>query len=385
MGKQRQQQQIQAAAASSSSSSSSLKTKAAHLVSDLTTVILNPISDNNNNTNNNKSSLEHNSEPNRNQLEPPTEESPGDSTEGPDTSSFSAFLYSLLSPSDSASNPNFNGSSENAALDEVTRKESSGKKSLISRGKQSLGRAIYQATKFSGYRNQASSRGNNISVDEENSSKYFRDDGILMKTISESIPPDSLPEASEKSFLLSEKTRSAIYVALPSVAQGRKWVLLYSTWRHGISLSTLYRRSMLCPGPSLLVVGDRKGAIFGGYVEAPLRPSNKRRYQGTNSTFVFTNTSGLPVIFRPTGMNRYFTLCSTDYLALGGGSHFALYLDSDLLSGSSSASETYGNPCLAHSEDFEVKEIELWGFVYTSKYEEMVSLLRLEAPGICRW
>ncbi|KAL1823476.1 hypothetical protein ACET3Z_010254 [Daucus carota] len=383
MGKQRQQQQIQAAAAaSSSSSSSSLKTKAAHLVSDLTTVILNPISDNNNN----KSSLvEHNSEPNRNQLEPPTEESPGDSTEGPDTSSFSAFLYSLLSPSDSASNPNFNGSSENAALDEVTRKESSGKKSLISRGKQSLGRAIYQATKFSGYRNQASSRGNNISVDEENSSKYFRDDGILMKTISESIPPDSLPEASEKSFLLSEKTRSAIYVALPSVAQGRKWVLLYSTWRHGISLSTLYRRSMLCPGPSLLVVGDRKGAIFGGYVEAPLRPSNKRRYQGTNSTFVFTNTSGLPVIFRPTGMNRYFTLCSTDYLALGGGSHFALYLDSDLLSGSSSASETYGNPCLAHSEDFEVKEIELWGFVYTSKYEEMVSLLRLEAPGICRW
>ncbi|GJT99858.1 hypothetical protein Tco_1110197 [Tanacetum coccineum] len=29
--------------------------------------------------------------------------------------------------------------------------------------------------------------------------------------------------------------------------------------------------------------------------------------------------------------NRYFTLCSTVYLALGGGSHFALYLDSDLL------------------------------------------------------
>lgn len=29
-------------------------------------------------------------------------------------------------------------------------------------------------------------------------------------------------------------------------------------------------------------------------------------------------------------MNRYFTLCSTDYLALGGGNHFALYLDGDL-------------------------------------------------------
>ncbi|KAK1391966.1 Oxidation resistance protein 1 [Heracleum sosnowskyi] len=374
MGKQRQQhQQTQA----SSSSSSSLKIKAAHLVSDLTTVILNPISDNINKS----SVIEDNSEPNRN---PPSEESPEDSIEGPDTSSFSAFLYSLLSPTESSSNLNFNEANENAALDDVTKKESSGKKSLISRGKQSLGRAISQAAKFSGYR-QASTKGNTTAVDEENSSKFLRDDGILMQTISESIPPDSLPEASEKSLLLSEKTRSALYVSLPSVAHGRKWVLLYSTWRHGISLSTLYRRSMLCPGPSLLVVGDRRGAIFGGYVEAPLRPSLKKRYQGTNSTFVFTNTSGLPVIFRPTGMNRYFTLCSTDYLALGGGSHFALYLDSELLSGSSSASETYGNPCLAHTEDFEVKEIELWGFVYTSKYEEMVSLLRLEAPGICRW
>ena len=29
------------------------------------------------------------------------------------------------------------------------------------------------------------------------------------------------------------------------------------------------------------------------------------------------------------------------------------------LNGSSSVSETYGNPCLAHSEDFEVKEVEV--------------------------
>ena len=85
------------------------------------------------------------------------------------------------------------------------------------------------------------------------------------------------------------------------------------------------------------------------------------------------------------GVNRYFTLCSTEFLALGGGGHFALYLDGDLLNGSSSVSETYGNPCLAHSEDFEVKEVELWGFVYGSKYEEVVALSRTEAPGICRW
>lgn len=142
---------------------------------------------------------------------------------------------------------------------------------------------------------------------------------------------------------------------------------------------------MLWPGSSLLVVGDRKGAVFGGLVEAPLRPSNKRKYQGTNNSFVFTNTSGCPVIYHPTGENRYFTLCTTDFLAIGGGSHFALYLDGDLLHGSSSVSETYGNPCLAHSEEFEVKEVEFWGFVFPSKYAEIMELSRTETPGVCRW
>ncbi|KAK4773777.1 hypothetical protein SAY87_028796 [Trapa incisa] len=133
------------------------------------------------------------------------------------------------------------------------------------------------------------------------------------------------------------------------------------------------------------VVGDQKGAIFGGLVEAPLQPTNKKKYQGTNSTFVFTTTAGYPDIFRPTGANCYYTLCSTDFLAIGGGGHFAIYLDNALLSGSSSSSETYGNPCLAHSDDFEVKEVELWGFVYASKYDEILASSRRNDTGICQW
>nr|KAJ0209530.1 hypothetical protein LSAT_V11C400218390 [Lactuca sativa] len=158
----------------------------------------------------------------------------------------------------------------------------------------------------------------------------FADLYHLLRLLFSDFPSDKLPKMSEPSQLMTENTRSDLYVALLVLSQGKKWVLLYSTWRHGISLSTLYRRSNLCPGLSLLVVGDRKGAVFGGLVEAPLKPSTKKRYQGSNDTFVFTNTPGRPVIYRPTGVNRYFTLCSTEYLALGGGNHFALYLDSDL-------------------------------------------------------
>lgn len=369
----------------------SLRNKAAHFVSDLTTVILNPISD--------KPSKPHPhpptphedvSESKISQLESINEEGSGDLVDGPDTSSFSAFLYSLLSSSEaedkSKSDEQKNDEVESGDLqsDNVI-KESGGKKSLFSRGKQSLGRAMYKAARIGGYRSQDRKGDSEIKVDGNNAAELA---GVEMKNVEnekECLALIEVPDISEPSLLLSEKTSSALYASLPTLVQGRKWLLLYSTWRHGISLSTLYRRSMLWPGSSLLVVGDNRGAVFGGMVEAPLRPTDKRRYQGTNDTFVFTNKPGHPVIFRPTGVNRYFTLCSTDFLAIGGGGHFALYLDSDLLNGSSSVSETYGNPCLAHTEDFEVKEVELWAFVYASKYEEILSLSRTEAPGICRW
>ncbi|KAI6692071.1 hypothetical protein NL676_019781 [Syzygium grande] len=357
----------------------SLRSKAAHFVTDLTTVLLNPISDKPSSKPSPPSqSPDNESESRRSQLDSIREEGSEDLVDGPDTSSFTAFLYSLLTSSEPGDDPNVEGKNDNEQVNgevvaaskeasDVHRKESGGKKSLFSRGKQSLGKAFNQAAKIAGYRNQEQKRDSDVNE--------VMVPGVEMRHLQDETEP----------VALTDKTRSVLYTSLPALVQGRKWLLLYSTWRHGISLSTLYRRSMLWPGLSLLVVGDRKGAVFGSLVEAPLRPNNKRKYQGTNSTFVFTDTPGHPVIYRPTGANRYYTLCSSDFLAIGGGGHFAIYLDGDLLIGSSSVSETYGNPCLAGSQDFEVKEIELWGFVYTSKYEEMLALSRTESPGICRW
>ncbi|KAK7318607.1 hypothetical protein RJT34_03310 [Clitoria ternatea] len=342
----------------------SFRTKAAHFVSDLTTVLLNPISDNIIN----KPSLPH--------LE--QEEGAGSKDtdgliNGPDTSSFTAFLCSLLSSSESRDN--VVESEEVLRDDSLSDSDAKEIFGLISKGNQPLGRA-----RMGGFRSK------------ETKFDEGRGAGVVeMKCMTPLKEPvavsvvDHLPEVSDASMLISDSVRNAVYASLPALIRDQKWLLLYSTWKHGISLSTLYRRSMLWPGLSLLVVGDRKGAVFGSLVEAPLRPSNKRKYQGTNDSFVFTNRSGCPVIYRPTGVNRYFTLCTTDFLAIGGGSHFALYLDGDLLNGSSSVSETYANPCLAHSEEFEVKEVELWGFVFPSRYEEIVALSRTEAPGICRW
>nr|XP_043632363.1 oxidation resistance protein 1 [Erigeron canadensis] len=373
LGRAQEQQQQQRV---KTSSSASIRSKAAHFVSDLTTVILNPISDNKP-----SSSGGVTSEPRRNTQQYSTEDDVPVLEDGPDTSSFTAFLYSFLSPGRSQKESENVGWNENQVSPNVLLKENSGKKGMFSRGKQSIGKALNQAVRFGGgYRFHTSGKVSTESkIDDEKETRSS--EGVHV----ENLRGPNLPGMSEPSQLMTEDTRSALYAALPVLSQGKKWVLLYSTWRHGISLSTLYRRSSLCSGLSLLVVGDRNDAVFGGLVEAPLRPSTKKRYQGSNNTFVFTNTPGCTVVFRPTGANRYFTLCSTEYLALGGGSHFALYLDSDLLNGSSLASETYDNSCLSHTQEFEVKEVELWGFVYASEYEATISMLRTEAPGICRW
>lgn len=352
----------------------SLRRKAVHLVSDLTTVIFNPISDH---------SPERRDEPGLASSEKTDSDEDSELPDGPDTSSFTAFLVSLLSSADSSghfseeSKEQKTGKGEAASGPEI--QEFIGKKSLFSKGKHSVGKAIQRVARIGGFRQNSEPK---VDVSATTCSELVEQK--FGNFLDDKKSKFKLPDMSELSSIMSEDLRRFLYFSLPPVAQGRSWVLLYSTWRHGISLSTMYRRSLLCPGYCLLVVGDLKGAVFGGLVEAPLRPTNKK-YQGTNRSFIFTNLYDEPIIFRPTGANHYFTLCSPDYLAMGGGGHFALYLDADLLNGSSYESETFGNPCLAHSDDFKVKEVELWGFVYASKYEEMIELCRAEKQGICTW
>lgn len=326
----------------------SFRSRAARLVSGLTTVLLNPISDKP--SDNNPSSGDEEAEGERNLESVSVEvEDSETSVNGPDTSSFTAFLYSLLKddyftvesedgqPSKEATETDEHGPElEPVAVPESVNvvRESGGKRGLFSRGKQSLGKAMNYAARLALFRSQASERkpSSPTSPNDKNESKDVGED---LKPVVESKNENSLwmadlPDMTEASVLLSLKAQGKVYASLPALVRGKKWVLLYSTRRHGISLSTLYRRSALCPGLSLLVVGDRRGAVFGGVVEAPLNPCKSRRYQGSNSTFLFSDARGEPVIYRPTGANRYYTLCSPDFLALGGGLHFALYLDNDL-------------------------------------------------------
>ena len=170
------------------------------------------------------------SESKRSQLESISKEDDGDLVDGPDTTSFTAFLYSLLSSSESGHNlhsDDQNDSQEETGdISDTLMKENGGRKSLLSRGKQSL-KALYQATRISGYRYQDHNGDSDMKSDDEGDSKF---DGLEMRhmqNVEEPLALGDLPETSEPSLLLTEKTRNALYASLPALVHGRKWLLLY--------------------------------------------------------------------------------------------------------------------------------------------------------------
>ncbi|CAI5506224.1 unnamed protein product [Closterium sp. Naga37s-1] len=117
--------------------------------------------------------------------------------------------------------------------------------------------------------------------------------------------------------------------------------------------------SHFLPPPLRQVVTEDNGTVFGGFSSQALVASNRRKYQGSSDVFVFTTTAGEPTVYKVTAANRYFILCLNEALSFGGGGHFALCLQEDLLTGSSGACETFCSPCLSKSEDFKIKHVEV--------------------------
>ncbi|KAI5063102.1 hypothetical protein GOP47_0021649 [Adiantum capillus-veneris] len=277
---------------------------------------------------------------------------------GPDTTSLTAFLLSLLSSSDNSSR---RGS--DSAEESDTEQDGSAGSLGHNKANDDAGN-----NKIMGFGSEGSERRvHPLEVSEVVSNSFKSRLQAASHQAATSASP-RLPPMSEDSLLLSESFRALLYSAMPIIVKDRHWILLYSTAKHGISLRTLYRKSAALPDPFLLVVGDVRGATFGGLLTTPLKPTTKRKYLGTNEMFVFTNANGNPRIFKATGANRYYLLCMNDAISLGGGGHFAVHLDEDLLNGSSGACDTYGNECLATSVDFTISHVELWGFAHAISY-----------------
>lgn len=170
-------------------------------------------------------------------------------------------------------------------------------------------------------------------------------------------------DMSEESNLISVEDMRGISLHMPLRHRQKKWVLLYSTLRDGISMQTLLRKSK-GKAPTVLLVRDMKKHVFGAFCSEPWRISS--RYYGTGETFVF-RVEPNPAVWHwwwkksNEVQNDFFMWGSHDAIAVGGAGGYAIWLDRELSQGISRSSITFGNSSLSSTEEFNIGAVELWG------------------------
>jgi hypothetical protein len=175
-----------------------------------------------------------------------------------------------------------------------------------------------------------------------------------------SAPDMDVPKLNLPSVLItSDSTILKLAAALPVRYRHSDWTLLYSTERHGVSLMTFFNKTRR-KGPSYLIIEDDAGFRFGAYISDSWEP--QRSYYGTGECFLFTLYPSFNV-YPWSQLNEYFIYSKEDTIALGGGSgKFALWLDQDLMQGSSAPCETFLNSTLSYQEDYKHIFVVVWGF-----------------------
>lgn len=165
------------------------------------------------------------------------------------------------------------------------------------------------------------------------------------------------------SELLSSDRLRQLHSDLPRKLKSRKMQLLFSTSEHGFSLSTLYRQARDM-GPSILVIEDAKGCIFGGFASEPWRV--EKGYYGTGESFVFTfHPHYRRFGWRGPESNNFFLYSDNKGLGIGGGGDgYAFWIDSSFKFGSSHKSATFNNFGLSEETEFICVKMEVWGFEF---------------------
>jgi len=137
------------------------------------------------------------------------------------------------------------------------------------------------------------------------------------------------------------------------------FVLLYNTASHGTSLNTLYSR-IEGHSPLIFVVQDTVNHLFGAFVMDPIKQKRKA-FTSTGESFLFA-LQPRGKIFPWSGVNAFYILATAESIAFGcGDKGYGLWLDGDLLKGSSVACETFSNEPLGSSEFFDCLAVEVWG------------------------
>lgn len=154
-------------------------------------------------------------------------------------------------------------------------------------------------------------------------------------------------------------------------------VLLYTTEEHGCSLTTFYVR-VEQHEPTLMMIKTCNNEVFGAYCssrwyERNLKDDkgNRQAYFGTGETFLFSlypERAKYPWVGieneKDLGhASELFMAADAKMITIGGGEGQAIWMDENIRFGKTDACKTFNNPPLCPSGDFEIRVLEVYGFV----------------------
>eukprot|EP01017_Pseudomicrothorax_dubius_P046749 TRINITY_DN8281_c0_g1_i2.p1 TRINITY_DN8281_c0_g1~~TRINITY_DN8281_c0_g1_i2.p1 ORF type:complete len:188 (-),score=28.62 TRINITY_DN8281_c0_g1_i2:4-567(-) len=169
------------------------------------------------------------------------------------------------------------------------------------------------------------------------------------------------PELSCPSEVATEHQISQIAKFLPTIYKTKAWQLAYSRSRSGTSLSLLYR-NLRDTREAVLIIKDSERHVFGAFCPEPL--AARMEYFGSGETFLYSFGSGETVdTFHWTTKNPFFIYADADGFGFGADPGFGLFIDKELLKGHSAQCQTFDNPVLAASRDFDIAKLEIWALV----------------------
>ena len=180
--------------------------------------------------------------------------------------------------------------------------------------------------------------------------------------------PSVMPKQTPFQSVLGPACMSVISQYIPSSLRGPARQLFCSR-RDGESFAKL-AECVLKKGPTLLVVRDTDGYVFGGFASQPWEVNPN--FRGDGECFLFTAVPEIEVFNKPTFYNKHFMYYQENAetlpngLGMGGQlDYFGFWLSADFGKGHSRAKPkctTYASKQLSKNEDFSIHTLEVWGF-----------------------
>lgn len=148
-----------------------------------------------------------------------------------------------------------------------------------------------------------------------------------------------------------------------------EWKLLYHSSFNGLSFNTFLGNISSDEGPTVLIIKDKEGYIYGGYASEPWERHGD--FYGDMKSFLF-QLYPKAAIFRPTGANTNLQWCAVNFssnnipngIGFGGqANHFGLFLSASFEQGHTFSCTTFGSPSLSKTNKIQPEVIECWGVV----------------------